>query len=170
MSYHFTLVQAPERFHCVVLTIVVCNCTFHICLARAIFHAFEIGMEHSVQFMCCDCEPLAVTLVRAQLWPATPHHPKFAFTFKLLDWAESLLLECQVALKDFCHALYFRCPYPVTQVNMSSISPSILYYEYSPYPQRRDIYTSLIDAFEEYRYTLCTHIHAEIMCRKFPCL
>jgi len=30
-------------------------------------------MEHSVQFMCCDCEPLAVTmtLVRAQLWSAT---------------------------------------------------------------------------------------------------
>jgi len=63
-------------------------------------------------------------------------------------------------------------PYPVTQVNMSSISPTILYYEYSPYTQRRDIYnyTSLIDAFKEYRYTLSTHIHAEIMCRKFPCL
>ena len=79
------------------------------------------GIEHSIRFVWCNCESLAVTLVRAQLWPATPHHPKRAFTFKLLDLAESLLLECQVALRDFCNALYFRSPYPVFQVCMHSV-------------------------------------------------
>ena len=44
-----------------------------------------------------------MTLVRAELWPATPTSPKFAFSFALLDWAESLLLEAQVSLKDFCN-------------------------------------------------------------------
>ena len=29
----------------------------------------------------CNCEPLAVTLVRAQLWPATPHLPRLVFSF-----------------------------------------------------------------------------------------
>ena len=73
-------------------------------------------MEHNVQVTCCDCEPLPITLVRARLWPATPTYPKYAFTFSLLDWAEALLLECHVSLMDFCSALYFRCPYPVTKV------------------------------------------------------
>ena len=49
------------------------------------------GMEHSVQFFCCECEPLSVTLVRAQLWPSSPQQPRIAFSFKLLDWAEALL-------------------------------------------------------------------------------
>ena len=74
--------------------------------------------------MCCNCEPLAVTLIRAQLWPATPHYPNFTFSFKLLDLAESLLLECQVALRDFCNALYFRSPHPTLQVKYSSFDGS----------------------------------------------
>lgn len=73
-------------------------------------------MERMVSITCCDCEPLAVALVRARLWPASPRFPKYAFSFDLLDWAEALLLECQVSLKDFCNALYFRCPYSVDKV------------------------------------------------------
>ncbi len=69
-----------------------------------------------VSVTSCDCEPLAVALVRARLWPATPQFPKYAFSFDLLDWAEALLLECHVSLKDFCSALYFRCPYSVEKV------------------------------------------------------
>lgn len=90
------------------------------------------GMEHSLQFASCSCEPLAVTMIRAKLWPATPHYPKYAYSFKLLDLAESLLLECQVALKDFCQALYFLCPYSVKQ--------------------RRDVYTTLINEYRFFKY------------------
>ena len=61
-------------------------------------------------------------LVRAQLWPASPSYPRYAFSFKLLDWAESLLLECQVALKDFCQALYFRCPYTTITVSVHALN------------------------------------------------
>ena len=65
------------------------------------------GMEHRMQFACCHCEPLATTLCRGNLWPATPSNPQYAFSFALLDWAEALLLKCQVALKDFCIMLLF---------------------------------------------------------------
>ena len=68
-------------------------------------------MQHKIRFVCCDCEPLAVTLSRAKLWPATPLNPRFVFTFALLDWAEALMLECQVALRDFSSALKFRNPF-----------------------------------------------------------
>ena len=73
-------------------------------------------MEHKVFFMFCDCEPLAVSLTKAELWPATPHNPRLAFTFPLLDWAEGLMLECQVALKDFCSTLKLICPVQIFKV------------------------------------------------------
>ena len=68
-------------------------------------------------FSCCDCEPTALTMVRARLWPASPRLPKLAFTFELLEWAEALLLECQVALGDFCKALHFKSPHLTNKVN-----------------------------------------------------
>ena len=73
-----------------------------------------VGVESKIRVLSCNCEPLALTLVRAQLWPASPSYPRYAFGFSLLDWAESLLKECQVALKDFCQALYFHCSFKMT--------------------------------------------------------
>ena len=108
---------------------------------------FFVGVEHSIIFVYCNCEALAVTLVRANLWPATPHYPRYAFSFHLLDLAESLLLECHVALKDFCEALYFRCPLPPSKVCVSLLLQFILMFCL----QRRNIYSCLIDSFEEYR-------------------
>ena len=84
---------------------------------RINFFLPNAGIEHKVWYTCCDCEPIAVTLTRASLWPSTPHNPRYAFTFTLLDWAEALMLECQVALKDFCSALKFRCPFDTSKVN-----------------------------------------------------
>ena len=106
-----------------------------------------LGVEHRLRFTCCDCEPLAVTMVRARLWPASPRFPQLAFTFELLDWAEVLLLECQVALSDFCRALYFKCPFLVNEVCCYMCGPLLLLY----FTQRKDIYAAMIDAFEEYR-------------------
>ena len=61
-----------------------------------------LGMEHNIQFIHCDCEPLPLTMVRANLWPNLwPQHPRYVFTFNILDWAEALLLESHVALKIF---------------------------------------------------------------------
>ena len=56
-------------------------------------------------------------MVRARLWPASAQRPHLAFTFELLDWAEVLLLECQVALKDLCKALHLKHPHLVTKVD-----------------------------------------------------
>lgn len=75
-----------------------------------------IGTSHMVRILCCDCEPLTVTLCRANLWPASPTNPRVAFTYGLLDLVEALLLECQVALKDFCSALKYRNPFPILKV------------------------------------------------------
>lgn len=76
----------------------------------------SIGEEHKVSFACCGCEPTVITLARARLWPSSPQRPQIVFTFELLDWAEALLLECQVALKDFCKALYFKCQHLLPKV------------------------------------------------------
>lgn len=114
-----------------------------------------VGVEHSMRIVCCDCEPLSLTLVRAQLWPESPSYPRYAFSFKLLDWAEALLLECQVSLKDFCRALYFRCPFPTMKVGLvlsfARLSTELTHTETFG-TQKRDIYSCLIDSFEEYRY------------------
>ena len=75
-----------------------------------------VGEEHNVTFLYCSCEPLIVTMARARVWPSAPKRPQLGFTFELLDWAEALLLECQVALKDFCSAIYFKCPHVVKKV------------------------------------------------------
>ena len=98
-------------------------------LMHCYFDLIHAGVEHGILFMTCECEPLVQTLVRAHLWPATPLFPRRVFTFKLLDWAEALLLECQVALKDLCQALYFQCPYPFIKV--SAIHNIINYCVYS---------------------------------------
>lgn len=73
-----------------------------------VINAVSLGVKHKVLFVHCACEPLPVTLCRAELWPATPTNPHYAFSFGLLEWAEALLLEAQVALKDFCNSLKFR--------------------------------------------------------------
>ena len=92
-----------------------------------------------MKFMCCTCEAISITLSRARLWPATPKNPQLAFTFELLDLIEALMLECQVALKDFCAALKFLCPIKI--------------------PDRREVYPAIIDSFEEYRYPVVVTYH-----------
>lgn len=64
-----------------------------------------------------------MSLVRAHLWPATPSNPRMVFTFNLLDWAEALLLECQVSVQDMCKALYFKCPYNIYKVSYIYMCP-----------------------------------------------
>ena len=58
-------------------------------------------------------------MVRARIWPASPQYPQLAFTFDLLDHIEALLLECHVAVKDFCEALFFKCPFVVEKVRVA---------------------------------------------------
>ena len=53
-----------------------------------------------------------------------PQRPQIAFTFDMLDWAEALLLECQVAVKDLCKALCFRSPHLVVKVCVHGIYPA----------------------------------------------
>lgn len=61
--------------------------------------------------------------------PVLKNRAQLAFTFDLLDWTEALLLECQVALKDFCGALYFRCPFLTQRYYM--IIKLVVYWSYS---------------------------------------
>ena len=52
-----------------------------------------------------SCEPLVVTMIRAQLWPSAPKRPHQAFTFELLDWAEALLVHL-----IYAWSIYFDVP------------------------------------------------------------
>ena len=94
------------------------------CILYTIITSFT-GIEHNICFVHCQFEPLPVTMVRACLWPSSPQYPHFAFSFDLLDWAEALLLECQVALKDLCKALYFRCPHLVNKVHVLNLAKHV---------------------------------------------
>ncbi len=75
-----------------------------------------IGDEHIVSFASCGCEPFVVTMARARVWPSSSQRPQLGFTFELLDWAEALLLECQVSLNDFCKALSLKCRHLMLKV------------------------------------------------------
>ena len=103
---------------------------FHILLQLCILW---IGMEHTVSIACCQCEPLAVTVVRAWLWPATAQNLHLAFTFDLLDWAEALTYECQVALKDLWAALQFSVLFLITWWNCFVNNALTLLYVFTRY-------------------------------------
>jgi hypothetical protein len=64
-----------------------------------------LGRQHHKQILFCHCEEDAVTLVKMSLWPGSATYPTVAFHFKLMELAETLLLECHVSLKKFCDAL-----------------------------------------------------------------
>ena len=92
-----------------------------------------------------------MTLVRARLWPATAQNPRLAFTFDLLDWAEALMYECHVALKDLWGALLYKFPHILIKVCCCVESVLVWVFVSVSTFQRRNIYQSLIDSFEEYR-------------------
>ncbi|XP_038077191.1 uncharacterized protein LOC119745009 [Patiria miniata] len=53
----------------------------------------EKGRLHNCWFTSCACEAPSATLLRWNLWPATPEKPRLAFHEELLRWFESLLAE-----------------------------------------------------------------------------
>lgn len=64
-----------------------------------------LGRQHQKQILFCNCEEEAVTLVRLNLWPGSAVRPLVAFHIKLMELAETLLLECHVSLRKFCDAV-----------------------------------------------------------------
>ena len=69
-----------------------------------------IGRQHLRNIEFCTCEEEAETLLKYNLWPSSPKHPRLAFHVDLLRWLNGLLLECQVSVKGFCEALKARQP------------------------------------------------------------
>ena len=58
----------------------------------------------------CDCEPMAITLLRLHLWPGSPERPTTAFHVNLMDVMEKVFLHCKVSLKEFCEAIELLRP------------------------------------------------------------
>lgn len=114
MSGNHMIVTLQLPLHYVALIVMVCDYTCDLHFPMLIC----LGTEHNIDFVYCGCEPLVATLVRARLWPSTPKYPRMAFSFDLFDWAEALLLECQVSLKDLCNAFHIKCPHLVTKVSV----------------------------------------------------
>ena len=75
------------------------------------------GTQHVCKVMLCRCEDPAVTLLRYNLWPATPTSQKVAFDVRFMEMLSVLQLECHLPAKTFCEALgYLRSSY----VNLAS--------------------------------------------------
>jgi len=71
-----------------------------------------VGIHRKVKFQFCDCYNEIDTLIKLGFFAATPQRPEIAFQFQLLDLLEALLLECQVAIKDFTNALECLTKFP----------------------------------------------------------
>ena len=69
------------------------------------YYVSTAGSQHAIMFEFCNCETDMETLCRANYWPATPKIPTMAFHFDFMNLMEALLLECQVAAKDFSAAI-----------------------------------------------------------------
>ncbi|XP_076079987.1 uncharacterized protein LOC143050754 [Mytilus galloprovincialis] len=65
------------------------------------------GTQHICKIQLCRCETAAATLVRYNLWPATPSNPKIAFDIRFMELLSVLHLECHLPTKSFCDALGF---------------------------------------------------------------
>lgn len=76
--------------------------------AHVMLFLLKVGAEHNIIFKCYQCEPLPVTMVRARIWPAFPHHPKLAFTFWVFGLGRSISPGVSNSVEGF--ALYFKCP------------------------------------------------------------
>ena len=117
-----------------------------------------LGSHRDVSFCFCTCHSEAETLTRLGFFPSTPIHPSTAFQFLLLDKLESLLLECQVPLKDFLAALrcYSILPFMLV-INIwyvAILEYSQINFHLQPQKDNRHLYKRLIDLFEEYRYII----------------
>ena len=88
-----------------------------------------IGIHHKIKFHFCSCYNEAVTLIKLGFFPATPKQLEVAFQFQLLDLLEALLLECQVAIKDFTNALECQtnCPLLVCITKLGQRSVMIIH-------------------------------------------
>lgn len=63
------------------------------------------GRKHETVIGCCKCEAEACTLVRFNLWPASPTSPIMAFQCSLMELQRMLFVEAQVSTYAFCSTL-----------------------------------------------------------------
>ncbi|XP_028519375.1 uncharacterized protein LOC110253726 isoform X2 [Exaiptasia diaphana] len=68
------------------------------------------GRQHVKRVEVCECEPIAVSLVRCNFWPGSPVKPTTAFHISLMNLLEKLFLQCQVSLYDFGEVLNLLQP------------------------------------------------------------
>ena len=95
------------------------------------------GNHHLKYVQVCDCEPVAVTLLKCQFWPGSPANPTTGFNFKLMEFVEKVFLHCQVSLlniklMEFVEKVFLYC-----QVSLLNISEVIA--ELNPQLQPRHV-------------------------------
>lgn len=65
------------------------------------------GAQHNVTVQFCNCFSEAEILMKMKLFPATLKKTTIAFSFRLFDSLEALLVERQVSLSEFVIAISF---------------------------------------------------------------
>ncbi|XP_028416463.1 uncharacterized protein LOC114540544 [Dendronephthya gigantea] len=114
-------------------------------VSRNVICIDQYGRQHQKRILFCDCEKDAVTLIRLKLWPGSASRPSLAFHLRLMELAETLLLECHVSLRKFCDVLGIltkSSPLPLWVKNMYSTLNS--------------------DSFDEFRY------HQHLLRSRYP--
>ncbi|CAG2250597.1 unnamed protein product [Mytilus edulis] len=110
------------------------------------------GRQHLRHVQFCSCEQEPITLLRFNLWPASPKHPRLAFHVELLMLLNGLLLESHVSVKSFCAVLTARH------------SKHNAFYATK---ERQDLYKILMkETIQEFRHLLYKKEHPKHLCEK----
>ncbi|XP_071150238.1 uncharacterized protein [Mytilus edulis] len=108
--------------------------------------------QHLRHVQFCSCEQEPITLLRFNLWPASPKHPRLAFHVQLLMLLNGLLLESHVLVKSFCAVLTARH------------SKHNAFYATK---ERQDLYKILMkETIQEFRHLLYKKEHPKHLCEK----
>ena len=58
------------------------------------------GRLHECLVAFCECEPLPLTLLRHNIWPASTKEPTVGFHLDFMDWVEFLIMEASLSLQS----------------------------------------------------------------------
>ncbi|CAC5368601.1 unnamed protein product [Mytilus coruscus] len=92
------------------------------------------GTQHTCRVTLCRCEDPATTLLRYNLWPATPTSPKIAFDLRGLDTHEVLGLLRQEENRTKVMGLFSGQVRPMTVIGLRNL----LNFKYSEGNSRLD--------------------------------
>ena len=94
-----------------------------------VFLPISTGRNHVVKVWFCSCEEEAVTLIRHNIWSASPKCPTVGVDMELMCQLRAFKLEAKVATKAFFESMKFYHKIGKHKVRSQSINLQIILQE-----------------------------------------